>query len=159
MAAIQGPLTLSLHCSELVANVIRDERIWRKATTKGARQCRRILWLLPLEVLSISLLLAAKPLLHWMLGLAISLAGSSKGRILNFAGALLIFSLTCTIVALRRLKGPQPAAYGHVQTLANLIDEWSPTMWWGHKDDGFQHRHAGTCDYPLPDVEMDMLYA
>ena len=34
MAAIQGPLTLALHCSELVVNVIRDERVWRKATTK-----------------------------------------------------------------------------------------------------------------------------
>lgn len=35
MAAIQGPLTLALHCSELVVNVIRDERVWRKATTVG----------------------------------------------------------------------------------------------------------------------------
>lgn len=33
MAAIQGPLTLALHCSELVVNVVRDERVWRKATT------------------------------------------------------------------------------------------------------------------------------
>jgi len=37
MAAMQGPLTLGLHCSELVVNVIRDEKLWRKATTeKGA---------------------------------------------------------------------------------------------------------------------------
>jgi hypothetical protein len=34
MAAIQGPLTLGLHCSELIANVIRDERQWRSATGK-----------------------------------------------------------------------------------------------------------------------------
>jgi hypothetical protein len=34
MAAIQGPLTLGLHCSELIANVIRDERQWRCATGK-----------------------------------------------------------------------------------------------------------------------------
>lgn len=34
IAGIQGPLTLALHCSELVVNVIRDERVWRKATTE-----------------------------------------------------------------------------------------------------------------------------
>lgn len=64
-------------------------------------------------------------------------------QILNYSGALLIFSLTITAVVLYQPKGPQPAAYGHVQTLANLIDEWSPTMWWGHKDGGYPYRHAG----------------
>ncbi|KAG2110657.1 uncharacterized protein F5147DRAFT_772439 [Suillus discolor] len=55
--------------------------------------------------------------------------------------------------------GPQPAAYGHVQTLANLVDEWSPVMWWGHKEDGIPYYHAGTSDHPLPDVKMDCVYA
>jgi len=35
---IQGTLTLGLHCSELIASVIRDERYWRRATRrKGLR--------------------------------------------------------------------------------------------------------------------------
>jgi hypothetical protein len=34
VAAVQGPLTLGLHCSELIANVIRDETQWRCATRK-----------------------------------------------------------------------------------------------------------------------------
>jgi hypothetical protein len=34
VAVVQGPLTLGLHCSELIANVIRDERQWRCATRK-----------------------------------------------------------------------------------------------------------------------------
>jgi len=29
---VQGPLTLGMHCSELVANAIRDERQWRRAS-------------------------------------------------------------------------------------------------------------------------------
>lgn len=33
MAVIQGPLTMVLHCSELIVNVVRDERLWRRATT------------------------------------------------------------------------------------------------------------------------------
>jgi len=38
VAVVQGPLTLILHCSELIANVIRDERRWRCATrSKGLR--------------------------------------------------------------------------------------------------------------------------
>jgi len=38
MALVQGPLTLGLHCSELIASVIRDERYWRCATRrKGLR--------------------------------------------------------------------------------------------------------------------------
>jgi hypothetical protein len=32
VAVVQAPLTLELHCSELIANVIRDERQWRCAT-------------------------------------------------------------------------------------------------------------------------------
>jgi hypothetical protein len=35
MALIQGPLTLGLHCCELIANVIRDERRWRSATGRN----------------------------------------------------------------------------------------------------------------------------
>ena len=38
VALVQGPLTLGLHCSELIASVIRDERYWRHATRrKGLR--------------------------------------------------------------------------------------------------------------------------
>ncbi|KAG0692687.1 hypothetical protein DFH29DRAFT_1044557, partial [Suillus ampliporus] len=34
LALVQGPITLGLHCSELIANVIRDERQWRCATRR-----------------------------------------------------------------------------------------------------------------------------
>jgi hypothetical protein len=35
IAVIQGALTMGLHCSEVIANVVRDERAWRRATSKG----------------------------------------------------------------------------------------------------------------------------
>jgi len=57
---------------------------------------------------------------------------------------LLAFTCLLTFMALRRPRGPQPATYGHLQTLANLVDEWSPVMWWGHKEDGIPYCHAGT---------------
>jgi hypothetical protein len=38
IAVVQGPLTFGLHCSELIVNVIRDERQWRCAAgRKGLR--------------------------------------------------------------------------------------------------------------------------
>lgn len=40
-------------------------------------------------------------------------------------------------------RGPQPVAFGHVQTLADLVDVWTPTMWWGHKDNMKPVCHAG----------------
>ncbi|KAG1861820.1 hypothetical protein DFJ58DRAFT_839639 [Suillus subalutaceus] len=149
IAVVQGPLTLGLHCSELVAN----------------------------------------PFLHWMFGLSFTVSpGVNEGQLLGFSVimltaqiwnlciALFIFACFFTFVALGRPRGPQPAAYGHVQTLANLVDEWSPVMWWGHKEDGIPYCHAGgvficsqcyysdtsekgTSDHPLPDVKMDCVYA
>src|SRR5258708_39056469 len=64
-------------------------------------------------------------------------------QIWNLCIALSIFACFFTLVTLRRPRGPQPAAYGHLQTLANLVDEWSPVMWWGHKEDGVPYCHAG----------------
>ncbi|KAG6333761.1 hypothetical protein ID866_5323 [Astraeus odoratus] len=174
MALVQGPMTLGLHCSELVVNVVRDEKVWRCATRKkGAKVSTYPLAPVFGSWLNI-LLLVAKPVLHWMLGLGMSLAGAATGgfltaisvsmypmQIMNLTAVLFIFSLILTIVALYSPRGPQPAAYGHVQTLANLVDEWSPVMWWGDKTGSVwtQVRHAGTHDSPLPLVQMDGLYA
>jgi hypothetical protein len=97
-------------------------------------------------------------------------------QIWNLCITLFIFACFCTVVALFRPRGPQPAAYGHLQTLANLVDEWSPVMWWGHKEDEIPYCHAGmvhvclgkngvltlrigTSDHPLLPVKMDCVYA
>ncbi|KAG1847552.1 hypothetical protein DFJ58DRAFT_730160 [Suillus subalutaceus] len=172
MAVIQGPLTLGLHCSELIANVIRDERQWRCATgRKGLRTVTN-----PVKTIfthpTCLVLFVAKPFLHWMFGLSFTIDHSATdgklglvfvfmftAQIWNLCIALFTFACFFTFVALRRPRGPQPAAYGHVQTLANLVDEWSPVMWWGHKEDGIPYCHAGTSDHPLPDVKMDCVYA
>ncbi|KAG1861811.1 hypothetical protein DFJ58DRAFT_744197 [Suillus subalutaceus] len=172
MAAVQGPLTLGLHCSELIANVIRDERQWRCATgRKGLRMATNPLKMIFSHPICL-VLFVTKPFLHWMFGLSFSIYPSvlngqltmlsvtmSTAQIWNLCIALFIFACFFTFVALRRPRGPQPAAYGHVQTLANLVDEWSSVMWWGHKEDGFPYCHAGTSDHPLPDVKMDCVYA
>ncbi|KAG1877397.1 hypothetical protein F4604DRAFT_1923998 [Suillus subluteus] len=171
-AAIQGPLTLELHCSKLIANVIRDGRQWRCATgRKGLRTATNPVKTIFTHPICLVLFIA-KPFLHWMFGLSFNIYNSADAgtleppfvyiytaQIWNLCIALFIFTCFFTFVALRRPRGPQPAAYGHVQTLANLVDEWSPVMWWGHKEDGIPYCHAGTSDHPLPDVEMNCVYA
>ncbi|KAG2029231.1 hypothetical protein BDR03DRAFT_929611 [Suillus americanus] len=169
---IQGPLTLGLHCSELVANVIRDETQWRCATgRKGLRVATNPVKMLFTHPICF-VLFVAKPFLHWMFGLSFTIfdiATSGQlsrpyvfmfmAQMWNLCIMILIFACFFTFVALRRPRGPQPAAYGHIQTLANLVDEWLPVMWWGHKEDGIPYCHAGTSDHPLPDVKMDCVYA
>jgi hypothetical protein len=66
-----------------------------------------------------------------------------RKQILYLAMALIVFAFACTCIVARCPRGPQPAAYGHLQTLANLVDEWSPTMWWGHKYEDTEIFHAG----------------
>ncbi|KIK42830.1 hypothetical protein CY34DRAFT_750825 [Suillus luteus UH-Slu-Lm8-n1] len=173
IAVVQGPLTLGLHCSELIANVIRDERQWRRATEKkGLKTTTNPL--IPIFAHPICLILfVMKPFLHWMFGLATTVAdGAEDGKlsgglavlmfeaqIWNLCVALFIFSCFFTFIVLRRPRGPQPAAYGHLQTLANLIDSpLSPVMWWGHKKDGLVC-HAGTSDHELQAIKMDCVYA
>ncbi|KAG2151790.1 hypothetical protein BD769DRAFT_1686615 [Suillus cothurnatus] len=173
VAVVQGPLTLGLHCSGLIANVIRDERQWRCATgsLKGLTMAMNPVTTNFTHPICL-ILFVAKPFLHWMFGLSFQiyntvhdkkLDGSwismNTPQIWNLSIALFIFSSFFTFAALRRPCGPQPAAYGHLQTLANLVDEWSPVMWWGHKEDGIPYCHAGTSDHPLPDVKMDCVYA
>ncbi|KAG2336670.1 hypothetical protein BDR05DRAFT_970906 [Suillus weaverae] len=65
---------------------------------------------------------------------------------LNFARRphqVVIFACVFTLIALHRPHGSQPATYGHLQTLANLVGEWSPVMWWGHKVDRILYCHTG----------------
>jgi hypothetical protein len=42
-ALLQSPLTLSLHCSELICNIVQDEWAWRAATSKAGTQSKNAL--------------------------------------------------------------------------------------------------------------------
>jgi hypothetical protein len=73
-----------------------------------------------------------------------------------------------TGLALWKPRSTQPAAYGHLQTLADLIDDWEMDklgrFWWGDRsgsEDGSGVRHAGMSarKEELGRVEMDHWYA
>lgn len=87
-------------------------------------------------------------------------------RMLIYTILTVALAAFATFLALRRRKGSQPATFGHIPTLGNLIDDWRTDenwrMWWGDKspplseDTGYLSpssylaRHAGTS----PDKSM-----
>jgi hypothetical protein len=135
-----------------------------------------------------AVLFVSKALLHWLLGQSISpsleyMPNSAYGisdtgishyyqfdmiymRIFAFSIVATFLAIFTTYLALRRPKGPQPTAWGHFQTLADLIDDWNfdknGGLWWGDKGmnaDGV--RHAGTSGNRdvLGNILMDSQYA
>ncbi|KAG8876284.1 hypothetical protein FRB97_004298 [Tulasnella sp. 331] len=170
LAMTQSILTIMLHCCELVTSLSRDEVIWRAASSvKGARPAGN-----PLKTVIGSWetvgLLVAKPVIHWLFGNAVALeAGigflAFPKHMLFLAVGVVLLAVFITVVAIHHPSGTQPAAYGHLQTLADLVDQWSTTMYWGHKGNGWAVgalpvRHAGTTNEGLlPPVGMDSIYA
>ena len=69
-------------------------------------------------------------------------------------------------LARKHPRGPLPAAYGHLQTIVDVIDEWPETkcMFWGHKSpdlgevDVRAPCYAGTSGGILPEVRKDTRY-
>ncbi|KAK4548231.1 hypothetical protein LTR36_010101 [Oleoguttula mirabilis] len=161
-AALQGPLTFGLHCAELQVNLSRDEAFWRKAT-RPRTGCRLEDYDSVKAAFTSwqSLTLAGfKTVLHWCFGLSVQVL---NGRVYFGAVQIVYLALLSSILAsyvtyisARRPKAPQPAAFGHLQTLVNLVDEWSAVLYWGHKSDGYPASpacHAGTAASALPSVK------
>ncbi|KAG8851040.1 hypothetical protein FRB96_009522 [Tulasnella sp. 330] len=169
-AVVQSFVTIGLHCCELVTTLARDEMIWRAASSeKGTRRARN-----PLKTALGSWqtcgLLVFKPVVHWCFGLSVALSIGYGWELSPFgmwvlAAGMALVAVFITTIARRHPSGPQPAAYGHFQTLADLVDEWSMTMHWGHKKDDrgvepWPVCHAGTREKGrLPLVKMNCLYA
>lgn len=161
LGSIQSVITLCLHCCELVTTLSKDEVVWRQASRGRKRSSNALIMLV--GSWQCVVLLIAKTMVHWVYGLAASMAVGEGvtiwgGGLFELGAGTMLVAIFVTFVSLQTPKGPQPAAYGHVQTLVDLVDEWSPKMYWGHKADGAVC-HAGTSSEPLPPVQMDAVYA
>lgn len=182
VCTIQGLQTLGLHCAELIVNLSRDEDVWRALDAQGRSRSER-------HVLSISPSLAAlmswkygvlvvfKSLLHWLLGQSIQPSFDYEPDIsniwftMNYAHLFvyvicsIIFASTITILAIMKPKGPQPATYGHIQTIADVIDDWTldgnGQFWWGDKGcrDGVRHAGMSSRKKDLGPIWMNAPYA
>ncbi|KAK3320669.1 hypothetical protein B0T19DRAFT_444497 [Cercophora scortea] len=143
VTAFQSVVTLSLHCAELIVNLSRDEVIYRGLIHyRGTNGHYNSVWAAFTSWQTI-LLFALKAGVHWVFGLAINLqfelgVNMYPPQIFYFAGFALVTAVFGLYLSLRRPKGYLPAAYGHIRTIADIIDEWadSGSMFWGEKRPG-----------------------
>ncbi|KAF6220417.1 hypothetical protein HO133_002849 [Letharia lupina] len=174
--SLQIFLTLSLHLTELLVNLSRDEHIWRLATSKtGTQRSFGPVGSLKTAISSWQtvLLFTLKSLAYWLFGLAVNSDGQSV--YMNWVGILLLLAGVGVVAAFgsflawSQRSGSQPATFGHLQTLVNLMDDWfeeGENVWWGDKGVAKNTtvgghgmvRHAGTSNVCLQGVKMDALY-
>ncbi|KAH8896347.1 hypothetical protein GQ53DRAFT_852497 [Thozetella sp. PMI_491] len=171
---VQAIQTTGLHCAELFVNLSRDEEAWREATKKKGATYRSVSLYTAATSWSNVILFVAKAVLHWIIGqsvlpqvvmedqgidvptkkfgIGVTMIGS---RLVIYAVCAAFMALFTTFLALRKPKGPQPVAWDHLQTIADLIDDWDASkdgkMWWGDKTNRPDPRaeiepirHAGT---------------
>ncbi|KAH7077592.1 hypothetical protein BKA63DRAFT_508564 [Paraphoma chrysanthemicola] len=172
VVTFQAGITLGLHIAEMIVNLSRDESAWRRATkTSGQCVSQGALGSIKTALLSwqtLSLFLF-KAVSHWLFGISLGMEG--KQMVMNWRGLLplsalmAVLALFTTLLVRHEPKGPQPATYGHLQTLCDLIDTWPEVVeqafFWGDKvsNAGNEVRHAGTSGAPLAPVQMGQLYA
>jgi hypothetical protein len=185
--AIQGAQTLGLHCVELLVNISRDEDAWRCAYPEKLKHSRQSIRGAKLSSNAFKLaatswqnavLFISKALLHWLLGQSLSVnvlvsAGHYSYEFDMIYMRVFVFGIVATALAIftsylafRRPKGCQPASWGHLQTLANLVDDWNVSseghLWWGDKRSNYEDvRHAGTSGTleDIGQIHMHALYA
>lgn len=174
---VQGFQTLALHCVELLVNMRRDEKTWRAASTeRGATISAAPLWA-ALATWETDVLFIIKAGAHWLIGQSMVpyfqlevLPGyfefhMSYSRLLVLALFTTLIAIFTTWLAASKVSGPQPAAWGHLQTLANLVDDWEmpqKRLWWGDKGARpSEIRHAGTVGSrdKVASIRMDAKYA
>ena len=165
IAAFQAGVTLSLHCAELLVNLSRDEGIFRMSITSKGTDPRYNSILAAFSSWQTITLFAFKAAVHWLFGLSINndfILGVNMypPQIFYFTAFALMVAVFATYVSLRCPNGPLPATFGHLQTLADLIDDWDDRMFWGHKEDGYSGvpNYAGTSARRLEMPKMTALY-
>ncbi|KAH7174184.1 uncharacterized protein B0J16DRAFT_403736 [Fusarium flagelliforme] len=88
-------------------------------------------------------------------------------RLMLYAALAILLASFATFLALRKRSGPQPATMGHLQTIADLVDDWTLNekgrIFWGDKGTELEAeiRHAGTSSDPdaLDKISLDAIYA
>jgi hypothetical protein len=168
----QAFVTLGLHFAELLVDVSRDEDFWRTTYSSGGYKIEYNSILAAIMSWKSLVLLAFKPVIHWLYGLGISTLWG-VGLVLRPASLMymtfsfLLLALFGTVVARARPKGPQPVTYGHIQTMINLVDEWQDfdsnkngRFYWGHKSENTMTSvcRAGTSDEVLHQIDMEKKY-
>lgn len=160
--SMQSYLTFSLHCIEVLANSVRDQRTWEKASRR-ARSDEKLGAELNPNIIASSLaswpnlvLITSKIVAHWLFNRALMTITSMWGNkystqpvwltggtqiepygapTLFLGGLILVLVVLAWYLAFRRPSTYQPSTYGHIDTLMEVIDDWgmSDRLFWGDK--------------------------
>ena len=162
---LQAAITLGLHCAELLVNISRDEDVWRKTYKAGGYDSKNY------ESIAAAatnwktvVLFLLKPAIHWLYGVGNACIDGGTiimrpGQLMWMTFAILFLAIYGTLIARYHRTGPQPVAYGHLQTIIDLIDTWDERIHWGHiSEDQHGICHAGTSSKALPAIRMDKDY-
>lgn len=163
---VTGVVTIALHCAELITVLSRDEKTWRRCastTPYAARENSAIRAATSWQYIVLFLL---KVVLHWISGKGVTYVYNwgiflRPPQLLYLAIGMGVLAAFTSFLAFKGPSGPQPATFGHVKTLIDLVDEWSLLLYWGDKgliDGKDEIRHAGTGSGPLQAVVLDALY-
>ncbi|KAK1761200.1 hypothetical protein QBC47DRAFT_369358 [Echria macrotheca] len=167
VAAFQSAVSLSLHCAELIVNLSRDEEIFRELIGPRGTNGRYNSITAALKSWQTLFLFALKAGVHWIFGLAINLqyrlgVNMYPPQVFYLAGFALLTFAFALYLSLRRPRGFLPASYGHLQTMADIIDEWADSgcMFWGEKfaGDDVTPGYTGTSTGRLREPRETQLY-
>ncbi|KAF2473026.1 uncharacterized protein BDR25DRAFT_352504 [Lindgomyces ingoldianus] len=160
LAAVQILYTLAIHSAEQLVNLHRDEAVWRCASSNRATHGTIIAKESTKAAFTswqTAFLLVMKPVSHWLFGLCIVVNGQHliafhPMPLFTLAGVAILLAAFGTFLASHKQKGPQPATYGDLMLLAELVDDWGDgaggRLFWGDKgidtSSGGKIRLAGT---------------
>lgn len=161
---LQSLVTLSLHCAELIVNLTRDEKVYRELIGPIGTNGHYSSILAAFTSWQTLFLFALKAGVHWMFGLGINLqfqlgVNMHPPQIFYFAAVSLTAAIFGLFLSVRRPAGYLPASYGHIQTIADVVDEWadSGSMFWGEKQAG-NPGYTGTSTHRLKQPDERMWY-
>ncbi|KAK4122793.1 hypothetical protein N657DRAFT_620872 [Parathielavia appendiculata] len=162
--AFQSVVTLSLHCAELIVNLSRDEKVYRELIGPRGTNGHYNSILAAFTSWRTLFLFILKAGVHWMFGLAINLqyqlgVNMHPPQIFYFGAFSLAAAIFGLLLSVWRPKGYLPASYGHIQTIADVVDEWadSGSMFWGEKSRG-NPGYTGTSTHRLKQPDERMWY-
>ncbi|KAF5366174.1 hypothetical protein D9758_005812 [Tetrapyrgos nigripes] len=132
-----GIITTSMTCLQTIIDLDNDQHLWLEIYEKGSDPNPSV-WRTFLLCYHSFVIHVADPLFHWLFGLAVNVS-ADKGlrvqpiQVFYISIVAVVGAVYMTWYLRARPKTLLPATYGHLETIANLVDEWDERMYWGDK--------------------------
>lgn len=162
-SAVLAVVLTNIHLVEYITLLIRDEHIWRKATTRQGLNSSSGAFAQGASTWEYWFLFLAKSVVPWVFSYAFSCNVVVAMCLIPLAILAILFLILAVYVeAVIRWqpKGSQPSTYGCIPAILALTDDCSEDrVFWGHKHivkDGIGQ--AGLAGSRLADVDSKLLY-